>query len=98
MTRKKKKIFARLRRSWRDLWSVTPTEWVKVQIFCAAVAGSIGIAWDKVEDVFGDDPDAVKIVMKSVMAACGVIAAYAQTKAKRPSEFGLHPHPNTPKK
>jgi hypothetical protein len=91
MTRKKKKIFAKCRRAWRNFWDVTPDEWVKVQIFCAAVAGSIGIAWDKVEDVFGDDPDVIKIVMKSIMAACGVIAAYAQTKSKHPSVFGKSP-------
>jgi hypothetical protein len=82
MTTRRKKMFAKLRRTWRNFWKVTPKEWVKVQIFCGAIAGSIGVAWDRIEDVFGDDPDTIKIVMKSAMAACGVIAAYAQTKAK----------------
>jgi hypothetical protein len=82
MTRKKT-ICIRLRRAWRNFWSVTPDEWVRVQIFCATIAGSIGVAWEKILGVFGDDADGtVKAIMVTILALSAFMAAYAQAKVK----------------
>ena len=74
-----------MKQAIKNFFKVTPKEWVAVQVFCAGVVTALTTTWETLSNVFGpEDSEAVKTGMKIVLGVCAFIAAYAQTKTKKP--------------
>lgn len=68
----------------KNFFTVTPKEWVAVQVFCAGIVTAITISWESISQVFGpDDSEDMKTIMRIALGIAAFIAAYAQTKTKK---------------
>lgn len=68
----------------RDFFTVTPKEWVAVQVFCAGASAALISTWETLAGVFGpEDSDTVKSGMKIAIGVFTFLAIYAQAKTKK---------------
>jgi len=74
----------KLKQHIKNFFTVTPKEWVAVQVFCAAIVTSLTFTWETLSNVMGpEDSDMVKVIMKIALGMAAFLAAFAQTRVKK---------------
>ena len=67
----------------KDFFSVTPKEWVAVQLFCVTYSSVVLSSYDQIVARFGPEDGTFKDVVKYSAFCVLVIAGYAQFKTRK---------------